>query len=208
MLGRVREWTNAPPPLHRTVPCGGQLIASHTMVLRPHPCRWRRARAAGVAILSACFPFRQSFAFVPCPRQAQHEHRRVSSCRISTSDSSPSTTTGARREQWREAVLPFLPPERFRTVSPADSLGRGEWFKLICGASFEVRAGLSTLRLLFACMFTTVAVKLHVGHARRKCSSTRKSTHALLPAVVLSWSDWGDRSYSSAAVRLLLSVCV
>lgn len=39
----------------------------------------------------------------------------------------------------KAAVLPFLPPERCRLTSPADSLRKGEWFKLICGASFEVR---------------------------------------------------------------------
>ncbi|CAN0400306.1 unnamed protein product, partial [Ectocarpus sp. 12 AP-2014] len=47
------------------------------------------------------------------------------------------STPSARAEEWREAVLPFLPPDHCRTASPAESLGRGEWFKLICGASFE-----------------------------------------------------------------------
>lgn len=35
-------------------------------------------------------------------------------------------------------VLPFLAPERFRLESPAEALRKGVWFKLICGASFEV----------------------------------------------------------------------
>lgn len=43
-------------------------------------------------------------------------------------------------EDLSRAVIPFLPPERCRLSSPAESLRRGEWFKLICGASFEVRA--------------------------------------------------------------------
>lgn len=36
------------------------------------------------------------------------------------------------------AILPFLLPEYCRQNTPAESLRRGEWFKLICGASFEV----------------------------------------------------------------------
>lgn len=55
------------------------------------------------------------------------------------------TTTGTEHvvgestaQGWKDAVLPFLPPERCRTSSPAQALERGEWFKLICGASFEV----------------------------------------------------------------------
>lgn len=46
--------------------------------------------------------------------------------------------SSALTEEWKSAVLPFAPSEWYRCSSPAESLRRGDWFKLICGASFEV----------------------------------------------------------------------
>ncbi|CAN0389697.1 unnamed protein product [Pylaiella littoralis] len=67
----------------------------------------------------------------------------------SSSSSSVVSVSTARAEGWRKAVLPFLPPERCRSASPAESLRRGEWFKLICGASFEDLPAVRDLALVY-----------------------------------------------------------
>lgn len=95
------------------------------------------AAAAATAVIG--LTAQQSHAFVPHPsRQPLPRGKR---CQFSSSTPRPlrcgTFTASARAEEWREAVLPFLPPDHCRTASPAESLGRGEWFKLICGASFE-----------------------------------------------------------------------
>ena len=61
--------------------------------------------------------------------EQQYQGATLSCC------SSDSVVTSAC--DWTD-VRPFVPPQRYRSTSPADSLKKGEWFKLICGASFEV----------------------------------------------------------------------
>ena len=107
-----------------------------------------------IATAAACFP-RCYFAFIPHPpcdgprlrwqpipdltkptlfssTHPAHTRRKRGSNVLGVSVSSALT------EEWKIAVLPFAPPERYRVASPAESLKRGDWFKLICGASFEV----------------------------------------------------------------------
>ncbi|CAM9891054.1 unnamed protein product, partial [Choristocarpus tenellus] len=49
----------------------------------------------------------------------------------------------------KREIEPFLPPERRRLSFPGDSLSRGEWFKLICGASFEDLPAVRNLAIVF-----------------------------------------------------------
>lgn len=122
------------------------------MLLRyPRSRLWCCIIAAGAACFPGCL-----FAFVPQPRcdgsrlrpqpipdqtkptlisstHPAHTRRKRGSNVLGVSVSSALT------EEWKSAVLPFAPPERYRFASPAESLERGDWFKLICGASFEVR---------------------------------------------------------------------
>jgi hypothetical protein len=48
-----------------------------------------------------------------------------------------------------DAVRSLLPPPEVRRQPPDESLRRGEWFKLICGASFEDLADVRNLALVF-----------------------------------------------------------
>lgn len=120
------------------------------MLLRyPRSRSWCCIIAAAAAFFPGCL-----FAFIPqCdgPRlkpqpvpdltkpaifssvHAAHTRRKRRSNVLGVSVSSALT------EEWKSAVLPFASPEIYRCSSPAESLERGDWFKLICGASFEVR---------------------------------------------------------------------
>lgn len=128
-------------------------VLGDMLVRYPRP--WLGVLTAAVVATATRIPSQQGFVSAPCRAQAPCErqplprdHRHVMmplSC-VSPSSSSSSSVVSmstARAEGWRKAVLPFLPPERCRSASPAESLRRGEWFKLICGASFEVLTGLS-----------------------------------------------------------------
>ncbi|CAM9931847.1 unnamed protein product, partial [Ectocarpus fasciculatus] len=107
--------------------------------LRAGTCFLAAAAAAAAAAATIGLTAQQGLAFAPHP--SQQPSPRGKRCQFSSS--TPRTlrcgtsAPSARAEEWREAVLPFLPPDHCRTTSPAESLGRGEWFKLICGASFE-----------------------------------------------------------------------
>eukprot|EP00904_Undaria_pinnatifida_P009468 jgi/Undpi1/5651/HiC_scaffold_2.g00925.m1 len=57
--------------------------------------------------------------------------------------------SSALTEEWKSAVLPFAPSEWYRCSSPAESLRRGDWFKLICGASFEDLPAVRNLALVY-----------------------------------------------------------
>ncbi|CAN0086901.1 unnamed protein product, partial [Ascophyllum nodosum] len=72
--------------------------------------------------------------------EQQYQGARLSCC------SSDSVVTSAC--DWTD-VRPFVPPQRYRSTSPADSLKKGEWFKLICGASFEDLPAVRNLALVY-----------------------------------------------------------
>lgn len=128
--------------------CLSTFLGSRCTNMLRYPCSWLGGVAAAVAAAATCFPAQQGYAFKPCPvpcdRQPLPGDRRhvmmPQSCASPSSGSSSSvvSVSTTRAEGWKKAVLPFLPPDRCRSSSPAESLRRGEWFKLICGASFEV----------------------------------------------------------------------
>ncbi|CAN0117539.1 unnamed protein product, partial [Scytosiphon promiscuus] len=132
-------------------------------MLRRHRCVWLHALVAAAAAAAAATGSadKEGFAFVgsPAPRRrrpSRTECGHVAGGQHAGCSSSPtsnirdsSSATAARTEQWKKAVLPFLPPERCRSSSPADSLRSGEWFKLICGASFEDLPAVRDLALVY-----------------------------------------------------------
>lgn len=119
--------------LHVQLHCSPRaVLLTGRWAVRMPSCSWRRV----LAFVAVYFPV-WAFAFAPrppCDAFRLRGRRAALSC-----CSTKGGATTAAAQDWT-GVLPFLPPERFRSASPAESLSEGEWFKLICGASFEVRS--------------------------------------------------------------------
>lgn len=83
----------------------------------------------------------QPFAFRSvhyAQQRRQHARHAIFALRSSRENRNSIMAGTANIGELSKAVLPFLPPESCRSDSPAESLRKGVWFKLICGASFEV----------------------------------------------------------------------